>query len=150
MPVWPDDVFRRPWNWRAITRDEACALSAQEKVIVVSRPNGPARVAEWFTPGGAFYSSSRPYLFKSLRYFVLVGDEEPRLRGVRTPGTDGAGPDEPDDDVVPQERPDRAPRMEEEEPETLSQNADHVAIADVLTKAAQNGIPFCEECARRR
>jgi hypothetical protein len=34
------------------------------------------------------------------------------------------------------------------EPPTLAANADQAGIAAVLTQAAQNGSPFCEECAK--
>jgi hypothetical protein len=149
VPVWPADVFRRPWCWREITRDEACSLWPGKKVIVVSRPIGPAAAAEWFTPGSGFYSSNRPYVFKSLRYYVLIGEAELHVRGPRTPETEG-GDSPSHDEPVPDERPEREGRIEEDEPDTLSQNADLVAIANVLNSASKNGIPFCEECEKAR
>lgn len=150
MPVRPDDVFRRPWKWRSILRDEALALASKSKVVVVSRSSGAQPVAEWFTPGSSFYSSSRPYLFQSLRYFLLTTEDEPEPAGVAQKFEEGGQAVEEPDDIPAGESSGPAAREEEEDPETMSANADQVAIAGVLTQAAQKGVPFCEECARAR
>jgi hypothetical protein len=145
----PQDVFRRPTLWRRVTRDEALFLCRRMRVVVVSRIGGPLTSAEWLSPGSTFYLSWRPQLRRALSYYVFLEDKVPIGKGGPVEGRLSPEYQAPPEEMPPP-APERPVRYEEEEAATLSENADHPAIADVLTRAAEQGVPFCEECERLR
>jgi hypothetical protein len=146
----PDDVFRRPWQWRPVTREEACSLCSTIRVVVVFRPAGATTVAEWLTPSTTFYASYAPYSFRYASYYVY--DEKDQQTPLSAPQPDKGGPDAgppPEDEEVPaSEIPDGPDREEEVEPDTMPPETEPVTTAGVLTNAAKAGVPFCEICAK--
>lgn len=152
MPDWPDDVFRRPWQWKRVDRDEACSACFDRRVVVVARTDGRTAVAEWFTPGSTFYSANMPYVFSAAEYFVLTEEEDKDSLDVRDNIASGAYVEPPPDEDTPVAAlPDGpAERPEEEEAEAVPADSDMVATAGVLKRAAETGVPFCEVCERNR
>ncbi len=144
MAVTPDDFFRQPWNWREVPRDVASRLCNVARVVVVSQTNGPTSMVQWFRPLETYFSGWLPFQREHLRYYVWK--QRP------TELADMGGEVLAEGDQSPEYQDTPAPRHTEREPEdedaTLSHNADLIAIADVLRRAAAAGVPFCEECAR--
>ena len=143
MPVFPDDVFRKPWEWRRVDRDEACFLCFRAKVVVLSRPGSVAPVvAEWLTPANALYSPNAAYEFRYLSYYV----HEERDRDRTAPNAPNQ-PVEPEKPEEPQGIPAGEGPSHHEEPEHLP--SDQESQAGTLTNAAKNHTPFTEICERQ-
>ena len=119
---------------------------------MVFRPGGATTAAEWLTPRSAWYSPHAPYTFRSLSYFVYEAEEEEASQSAPQPDKGGLAAPPPDDEAaneipaadLPSDRPDK---QEEEERDTIPE-AEPVATAGALTRAAQTGVPFCEICAK--
>lgn len=69
------DVLHAPWNWRLVSRVEACRRASYEPVVIVTQRRGAFPVAEWFGPEHPFYRGFSPFELQQARYYCYVGRE---------------------------------------------------------------------------
>ncbi|MDB5105355.1 MAG: hypothetical protein JWP91_3044 [Fibrobacteres bacterium] len=74
-------IVRDRTRWTAISRHEAVHLSRVHPVAVLYRSQS-RDVASWFDTSNRFYKTDGPYLYDSLRYYLLAGSEKPWLKSL--------------------------------------------------------------------
>ncbi|XXX72636.1 hypothetical protein WMF30_33810 [Sorangium sp. So ce134] len=155
---WPPVHLR--WWWDAGPREGPAAPRdpAALRAIVARLADGPGALAALrrllaVEPGWHLRQIEDGQLVELIVGHVAAGrlvlEEEVRWRSFALDGEPGAE-EEPVSAPVRQARPEPEPEPAAAEPGTFPPDVDALALALARQEAARTGVPFCEECVKRR